>query len=313
MSKDNLIKALKDNYASDSVPLGAKVIRRQFADGAAWPIASSFIRLVILLSSEEGDMTAILGEKNDNNLNFKGIPPEEHKQKLVSRRAESTNSIDSPVANRNMTRLTEAEEKDSSYPGLDRSLALERYEGIRAVKMPIGLDQLFNPLPQAEDRAEYQPRRKVWILGRAGVGKTTLTQRLAYEWAKPDDTDWTNQPRLFKSEVVTSATSEPIVIWVKLRELADYLDKLNLKEAKLLDEEACDNTLLVHEAVVLFIRQKVLLAHQRSRFTREALGQIVNLEESDNILYLLDGYDEIASLADNHSARQVCDYLLNMP
>ncbi|MFN7097117.1 MAG: NACHT domain-containing protein, partial [Gammaproteobacteria bacterium] len=274
MSKDNLIKALKAHYsqsASISVPLGAKVICRQFAGGDPWPIASSFIRLAILLSSEEGDK---------NRLNDK-----------------------------------QAEEKDSNYPVLDRSLALERYEDIRAVKIPLEIDQLFNPLPKAKSRIEHQIRRKVWILGRAGVGKTTLTQRLAYEWAKPDDTDWTNQLQLFKSGAVTATPSagEPIVIWIKLRELADYLDKLDLKETKLLDDEAGDGSLLVHEAIILFIRQKVLLVHQRIRFTREALSQIINPEESDNILYLLDGYDEIASLADNHPARQVCDYLLGMP
>ncbi|MFN7096055.1 MAG: hypothetical protein ACK4PR_00625 [Gammaproteobacteria bacterium] len=56
MSKDNFIAALKAHYsqlASISRPLGAKVICRQFA-GGVWPIASSFIRLAILLSSEEG-------------------------------------------------------------------------------------------------------------------------------------------------------------------------------------------------------------------------------------------------------------------
>ncbi|MFN7098045.1 MAG: NACHT domain-containing protein, partial [Gammaproteobacteria bacterium] len=174
MSKENLIKALKAHYSQSTsltIPLGAKVICRQFA-GGAWPIASSFIRLAILLSSEEGDKTRPTDKQAEGN--------------------------------------------DSSYPNLDRSLALERYEDIQAVKMPLEINQLFNPLPKAKDRTEHQQRRKVWILGRAGVGKTTLTQRIVYEWANPEDSDWITQPQLFKKEAVTttSSASEPMVIWI---------------------------------------------------------------------------------------------------
>ncbi|MFN7097013.1 MAG: NACHT domain-containing protein, partial [Gammaproteobacteria bacterium] len=240
MSKNNLIAALKAHYAQSAsltAPLGAKTICRQFA-GGAWAIASSYIRLAILLSSEEGDKTRLNEQQ--------------------------------------------ADEKSNNRHNLDPSLALARYEDIQAVKMPLELDQLFNSIPNAKDRIEHQIRRKVWILGRAGVGKTTLTQRLAYEWANPEDTDWKNQPQLFKSALVTetSSASEPMVIWIKLRELADYLDKLDLGKAKLVDDEAGDGSLLVHEALALFIRQKILLAHQRNRFTREALSQLISPEES---------------------------------
>ncbi|MFN7098632.1 MAG: NACHT domain-containing protein, partial [Gammaproteobacteria bacterium] len=271
MSKDNLIKALKAHYsqsASLTAPLGAKVICRQFA-GGAWPIASSFIRLAILLSSEEGDKTR---------------PTD-----------------------------IQAEGKDNSSPSLDRSLALERYEDIRAVKMPLELDQLFNSLSKAKNRIEHQMRRKVWILGRAGVGKTTLTQRIAYEWANPEDTDWTNKPQLFKSRAVTSISSagEPIVIWIKLPQLADYLN--SLQETNNLPVKR-DKTVLAMQALSMFVVDKLLLTDEIDidELNDKVIQRILQ-ENKDDSLYLLDGYDEIANLADNHPARQVCDYLLGMP
>ncbi|MFN7098042.1 MAG: NACHT domain-containing protein [Gammaproteobacteria bacterium] len=271
MSKDNLIKALKTHYsqsASFTASLGAKDICRQFA-GDAWPIASSFIRLAILLSSEEGDKTRPTDKQ--------------------------------------------AEEKDSSHPSLDRSLALERYEDTRAVKTPLELDQLFNPLPEAKDKVEHQIRRKVWILGRAGVGKTTLTQRLAYEWANSEDSDWVNQPRLFKQGAVTATSSadEPIVIWIKLRAFSDYLNCL--QETNNLPEKR-DKTVLVMQALSMFVIDKLLLTDEINidELNDKVIQRILQ-ENKTNSLYLLDGYDEIASLADNHPARQVCDYLLSMP
>ncbi|MFN7098471.1 MAG: NACHT domain-containing protein, partial [Gammaproteobacteria bacterium] len=152
----------------------------------------------------------------------------------------------------------------------------------------------------------------VWILGRAGVGKTTLTQRIAYEWANPEDSDWTNQPQLFKSGVMLPTASEPIVIWVKLRELADYLNCL--QAAGNLPLKLDKKTVLVLKTLSLFVAEKLLLADEIDfdELNDKAIQQILQ-RNKDNSLYLLDGYDEIASLADNHAARQVCDYLLGMP
>ncbi|MEL6413086.1 MAG: NACHT domain-containing protein, partial [Bacteroidota bacterium] len=56
---------------------------------------------------------------------------------------------------------------------------LEAYASLYDAKHPIALEQLFD-----HDGKEH---RRVIVLGRAGVGKTTLCRKIAYTWAKNDD------------------------------------------------------------------------------------------------------------------------------
>ncbi len=57
---------------------------------------------------------------------------------------------------------------------------LQQYEDIHRPKQPIDLTNLFEPREKADQIIE--PKRLL-VLGRAGIGKTTLCRRLAYQWA----------------------------------------------------------------------------------------------------------------------------------
>ncbi|MEL6412703.1 MAG: NACHT domain-containing protein, partial [Bacteroidota bacterium] len=59
---------------------------------------------------------------------------------------------------------------------------LESYESLHNIKDDIELKQLFDDQP-AEPGASSQPVRTVLLVGRAGIGKTTLCRKIAHLWA----------------------------------------------------------------------------------------------------------------------------------
>ena len=65
-------------------------------------------------------------------------------------------------------------------------------------------------MPKKEDEKCKEPSPKLLLYGRAGIGKTVLCQYLATQWSA----DKLEGFRQFKA-----------VFWIKLRELADKLEK----------------------------------------------------------------------------------------
>jgi len=97
------------------------------------------------------------------------------------------------------------------------------------------------------------------MLGRAGIGKTTLCQYIAYTWSQKEESErlWADR---FKG-----------VIWIRLRELR------NMKEGS---------------DIYDVVRQQCLRAVNRRKYTADQVAN--SLEDSEEVLWILDGYDEIA-------------------
>lgn len=169
-----------------------------------------------------------------------------------------------------------AEEKNNQA-GL-RETWLNSYEALDAVKIPITPEKLFAPNHETVTSEEC---KKVLVLGRAGSGKSVLCQYLAFQWAH---------------EKLWQATPFTLVLWIPLRSLTD------------------EALYPAHQAITI---GKVLYERYKKHLPRlgrgvsagaiiEALDELVEAHES-NILYVLDGYDEVATLSP--SQRQVSHFL----
>jgi hypothetical protein len=162
-----------------------------------------------------------------------------------------------------------AEEKDSSLNKNDENKLIQdqrinSFEDIYGSKKPIALSKLFEK-QDPEDIAS----NKILILGRAGIGKTTLCQFIAYEWS---------QGRLWNERYDS-------LFWIPLRNLNKkyYRDKQEKGEQITLAEvifQECCQTKGVKSAVTLADIQRLL----------------ENNQTKDNVLLLGDGWDEIAQL-----------------
>ncbi|PCI36547.1 MAG: hypothetical protein COB50_04575, partial [Thiotrichales bacterium] len=64
----------------------------------------------------------------------------------------------------------------------DRTNQLSKYKDLYSVKKSIELAKLFEKLEGDENKAVS----RVLITGRAGVGKSTMSQYMAYKWSKGD-------------------------------------------------------------------------------------------------------------------------------
>ena len=141
------------------------------------------------------------------------------------------------------------------------------FEEIYGTKEPIPVEAIFKAGP-----GEAAIHR-VLVSGRAGIGKSTLCQHLAYRWAQSQTALWQDQ-------------SYQLVVWVPLRNLALYetaecdLFHVILKECigeNHLGEKACDISLV-----------------------RTALKKI----DPTKVLYVLDGVDEVSQLACELAGRE---------
>ncbi len=265
--------------------------------GENWKIADSFINLALLLSQKEENCKD--KEKNKNSEN------------------------------------TQIEWHD---------LHVNQAEKVYENKQPLHYQELFKPL--AEDEKGRQ-RNKVWLVGAAGSGKTTLAQRIAYDWSISQEQslsisvptlspDIHTEPQISSNSTIPhsssgsnacetgnpsnrflghTASAIELVIWIKLRELAADLEK-NIEKDNKNDKLTCDITgeILPEKHFSLsFLR---LLTKQRLKI--QALGDIDSVTEllethAKNILYLIDGYDEIASFPPTHAIHVIFMYLLDQP
>lgn len=151
----------------------------------------------------------------------------------------------------------EQEEKEKKHLGANKENGgdvqdrrIPSYEQLHTTKEKIELPQIF-------DKSETH---KVVVLGRAGIGKSTLCHHMAYEWAH--ERLWENQFDL--------------VIWVPLRNIAHYSPKED-SIAHIIQKECLS---LNHGEYPLKVKKiRKCLAKNKLR-----------------ILYLLDGFDEVSSL-----------------
>ncbi len=135
---------------------------------------------------------------------------------------------------------------------------LSSYEEIYGTKISIALEDLFEGKSEIDCVSDV---RRLLIVGRAGIGKSTLLHYMAYCWAQGNL--WQNKH--FK-----------VPIWLILKELtANYYQSANASIASAVHKRFGFSQLGISIAAV----QKVLI------------------EYADQILYLADGFDEVAAIA----------------
>lgn len=145
---------------------------------------------------------------------------------------------------------------------------IEFSENIDAEKTLIKPENLFEPRQATQNRIP----KSIFLLGRAGIGKTTLCRYQAYRWAT--NTLWQDQFN-----------------WVfsfRLKEIAHRYDS----------KSECTLPKLLHNEYF------AKLGWTEEKSTR--FWQLL-LEQPQKVLFLLDGYDEVS-----HQHHNVCDRLVNV-
>ena len=153
--------------------------------------------------------------------------------------------------------LEQSENKKSAKTFQDRRIT--SYEDIYGTKNPIELKNLFKP-----EKEEFF-FNSIVLLGRAGIGKTTVCQFLAHHWGKDN---------LWKGEF-------DVLIWIPLRNVLNY----------------CDNECFLAGAVFQECLNENLSG--KKPFEKKAFEiafDKINNDPTKKILYVLDGYDEVAHI-----------------
>lgn len=155
--------------------------------------------------------------------------------------------------------------KEDHKPFEDKRITC--FEQIYGTKTPIELNDIFEPNKDKKGVKANTNSKRLLVLGRAGIGKSTLCQYMAYQWANSNAEEklWQkNGKEKFK-----------LVLWIPLRNLLNYS----------LNEQFPYDAILKEIIPEDHVGEKVLTRGQ----IRAALKQF-NPEE---ILYILDGYDEV--------------------
>ncbi len=176
-------------------------------------------------------------------------------------------------------------QKEKSYISEQlREQRLSSYEDIHRPKELINLSAL---LDQGRPDAK-QTGAKLLIEGRAGIGKTTLCQYLAHQWALAYGSSG--------HEFYSWSQQFAAVIWLPLRNLIEAKEDITLAS---------------------FIYWHCLTLDQQKRVYLPWLErQLIALEKSHplSILYLLDGYDEVDNnLPEKSQRRGLLNDLLQKP
>jgi ankyrin repeat protein len=137
---------------------------------------------------------------------------------------------------------------------------LSSYERIYGGKQPIALEDLF----KSDTSEKQEAPKKLLVLGRARIGKSTLCQYIAYQWASG---------RLWQDQ------SFRVVLWIPLRKLLNYSDVECTIENVIYNECLAEGDKAFGKLEVATLREPLRL-----------------LQEKQYILYILDGYDEVASV-----------------
>lgn len=151
----------------------------------------------------------------------------------------------------------------SDKPKLFQDKRLTCYENIHGAKEPIELSDIFKP--EKEKNKDKIPKRLL-ILGRAGIGKSTLCRYMANQWANTD-----SGVKLWEE---AGQEKFKLVVWVPLRNLLDYP----------LGSTLCD--VIFNECISEDHTGEKILSKESIRRGLEEL-------KSHEILYICDGYDEV--------------------
>ncbi|MBY0545362.1 MAG: HEAT repeat domain-containing protein, partial [Gammaproteobacteria bacterium] len=171
-------------------------------------------------------------------------------------------------------------------------------EKITQEKKNIAYTQLFRALPKASN-----PVQKVWIAGAAGSGKSTLMQRLAYEWSMGEKEAAPWLPERIKC-----------VIWVKLRNMLPASP--DSAAWWRYQEEGAHARFLPLSSMATYLKEQSWDPLKESYAIASSVQDIKTLLQTDknDILYLVDGYDEIASLPRVDPVQQMFhDFFLKQP
>lgn len=172
-------------------------------------------------------------------------------------------------------------------------IQVNQAERIYESRKPIQLEELFKPM-YADGNIE---RKKIILYGGAGTGKSTVTQRIAYDWAS-------TKPAEKKFKFPNATHPFKLVIWIKLRNLVNYINTNN-------GEDSADLTFV---SFLINTLQPKLKYKYRNHL--EKLNDILSAlyENDEEVLYLCDGNDEIANLPQSHLARRIYEnFLLAQP
>jgi V8-like Glu-specific endopeptidase len=143
---------------------------------------------------------------------------------------------------------------------------INSWEDIHASKEPIQLDALFK-------NQEGKIQKRVLILGRAGIGKSTLCQYIAHQWA---------EGMLWKGKF-------DALFWVSLRQLQHAYSA---------------------ETVFSFLFRHCCQEKSEYLYANDVAAYLA--QNQGRILFVLDGLDEV-SMEENSPSKRIIDELLKFP
>ncbi len=140
------------------------------------------------------------------------------------------------------------------------------FEQIYGAKEPVDIADIFKPDREGKDK-EKAPKRLL-VLGRAGIGKSTLCQKVAYQWASSEVKE-----KLWEEE--DGQEKFKLVVWVPLRNLLDYPEYETLSDVILKECISKDQS-------------------GEKSISKEAVVRGLKELKPNDILFVCDGYDEVA-------------------
>ncbi|GLR01980.1 hypothetical protein GCM10007934_17930 [Mycoavidus cysteinexigens] len=183
--------------------------------------------------------------------------------------------INLAIVEHNKARREEEKPKEGEAAGQNHFHRLPSFEAIDSNQQKlVPLEKLFDPRELSDGKTAIPQR--ILIRGRAGVGKTTLSKKIVYEYTQKaqwrDRFDW--------------------LFWIPLRTLKG--------------KSSCDLFTLFHETY--------FQSHPNGQALAKALETHISGPAKDKTLFVLDGWDEIAQEWGEHEPMsEFLKQLLNQP